>query len=542
MLKDNNLVRKLQACETMGGANMICSDKTGTLTQNKMSLSSIWRDKVLTIDNYSPMLNLTDYVPTDQSDLLLKLFAVNSTANLKPVVKGSKTEIAILEFLERTGNSYQKIRSSVEIVAKFPFSSSRKRMSTVIKTDKTQLLLVKGASEIVLDCCQYYFNPKGETKFLDSTLRELIEEGIAQMASQALRTLCVAFKDLNKGEDIKVKDSRGVFQVEKNDLVLFAVLGIKDILREEVPAAVAACKRAGIKVRMVTGDNKLTAAAIARECGIISSESAKSMVMEGTEFIEAIGGVVCKLHRTEKCECVRDKQTAKKEGKEMRVDTIANGTAFDEIYPHLDVMARSRPEDKYALVLGLGERGNVVAVTGDGTNDAPALKKADVGFAMGIAGTEVCREASDIVLLDDNFTSIVKAVMWGRNIYDSIRKFLQFQLTVNVVAVMCTLLGAAIIKQEIFTPIQMLWINLIMDSLASLALATEMPTESLLLRKPHKRTDYIVSKVCDYCKYRKCSNMLLANHFFNLSSYQYLCLMERISYLSILIQMIRLKM
>jgi Ca2+ transporting ATPase len=201
------------------------------------------------------------------------------------------------------------------------------------------------------------------------------------------------------------------------------VLGIKDILRKEVPGAVEACKKAGIRVRMVTGDNKLTAKAIAKECKIISQDR-PSLVMEGIEFIQKIGGVVCKKCRTIECDCPKDRDTAKREKKEMRIDTILNGEEFDRIYPFLDVLARSRPQDKYALVTGLIERNHVVAVTGDGTNDAPALKKADVGFAMGIAGTEVAKEASAIILLDDNFNSIVKAVLWGRNIYDSIRKFL----------------------------------------------------------------------------------------------------------------------
>lgn len=216
--------------------------------------------------------------------------------------------------------------------------------------------------------------------------------------------------------------------------------------------------------------------------------------MEGPDFIKIIGGVVCAKCLTAVCNCERDPKIAEQNKKDVRVDTIKKMDEFKRLMKNLDVLARSRPEDKYALVTGLKELGNVVAVTGDGTNDAPALKKADVGFAMGINGTEVAREASAIILLDDNFNSIVKAVMWGRNIYDAIKKFIQFQLTVNVVAVCITLIGAAIIKQEVLKPIQMLWINLIMDTLASLALATEPPTEKLLDRAPHGRDDYIISK------------------------------------------------
>ena len=198
-----------------------------------------------------------------------------------------------------------------------------------------------------------------------------------------------------------------------------------DVLRQEVPGAVEKCRLAGIKVRMVTGDNKVTARAIAINCGITNNDPDR-IVMEGAEFMERVGGVICKKCRTQICPCARDKETAKKENLQLREDTIANAEEFDKIYPNLDVLARSRPEDKYALVTGLMERNFVVAVTGDGTNDAPALKKANVGFAMGIAGTSVAKEAAAIILMDDNFSSIVKAVMWGRNIYDSIKKFLQF--------------------------------------------------------------------------------------------------------------------
>lgn len=409
--------------------------------------------------------------------------------------KGSKTEVALLEFVERCGQNYEKLKEQFPPVKKYPFTSSRKRMSTFIESNGQQIMLVKGASEMVLESCSQLHSFDGSLQPIDATLKSEIEKGIEEMAGNALRTLCVAYRNISGSEDTATKDDKGIFEIEKTGLTLFCVIGIKDILRQEVPQAVVQCRHAGIKVRMVTGDNKLTAKAIALECGIIQPGDEKSLVIEGTDFINRIGGVVCKLHRTKECDCPRDRGTAKQKGRPVRVDTIANPEVFDELYPNLDVMARSRPEDKYALVLGLNERGHVVAVTGDGTNDAPALKKADVGFAMGIAGTEVAREAADIILLDDNFTSIVSAVMWGRNIYDSIRKFLQFQLTVNVVAVFCTMIGAAIMRQEIFTTIQLLWINMIMDSLASLALATESPTPVLLERKPHNRDDYIVSRV-----------------------------------------------
>jgi Ca2+ transporting ATPase len=220
------------------------------------------------------------------------------------------------------------------------------------------------------------------------------------------------------------KDSKDVYEIEQSGFTFICLIGIKDILRQEVPGAIQKCKSAGVRVRMVTGDNLLTARAIAIECGIISSDNKDSLVMNGLDFIHLVGGVVCINCRTKICDCPTDPEEAKEQKKPIRKDTIQNGEEFDKIVDRLDVLSRSRPEDKYALVTGLIERGNVVAVTGDGTNDAPALKKADVGFAMGIQGTQVARDACDIVLLDDNFNSIVKAIMWGRNIYDCIKKFL----------------------------------------------------------------------------------------------------------------------
>ncbi len=244
-------------------------------------------------------------------------------------------------------------------------------------------------------------------------------------------------------------------------LTLIAIIGIKDLLRQDVPKAIAECKRAGIKVRMITGDNKVTARAIAIESNIIEPENEEGLVLEGTDFAEIV-----------------------KSTKE-----------FNRIYRNLDVLARSRPQDKLNLVAELKKNGNVVAVTGSQISDAPSLKKADVGFAMGISGTELVRETSDIILLDDSFSSIVKAVLWGRNIFDTIRNYLQFQLTVNLVIVGITLISAAITKQEVFAPVQMLWINLIINTFASLAYATEPPNVNLLIRKPFNINDSIINKV-----------------------------------------------
>lgn len=493
MLLDNNLVRKMEACETMGGANTICSDKTGTLTMNKMTLTSIWNNKRIDFKHYESTLNIKDYMTPKMGELLSLSCCINSTALLRPEVKGSSTEVAILKLLEQLGFNYEQIREKYPTLLKYPFSSKRKRMSSLIDFGGKKMLLVKGASEMVLECCDMWYNQDTEAvETISEDLRNKLNKVIVSMAEESLRTLCVAYKYIGV-ECLETKDSKGVFEVEKNHLILLAVLGVKDVPRPEVPDAIAKCRKAGIKVRMVTGDNMITARAIAKEVGIIQ-EGEDALVMEGPDFIKRIGGVVCAKCGTAICDCERDPKIAEKQQKTVRVDTIKNMDEFKKIIRNLDVLGRSRPEDKYALVTGLKELGNVVAVTGDGTNDAPALKKADVGFAMGINGTEVAREASAIILLDDNFNSIVKAVIWGRNIYDAIKKFIQFQLTVNVVAVCITLVGAAVIKQEVMKPIQMLWINLIMDTLASLALATEPPMESLLDRPPHSREEYIISK------------------------------------------------
>ena len=272
-----------------------------------------------------------------------------------------------------------------------------------------------------------------------------IGEVITNYAKQALRTICFAYKDLQKGEGGPTHedmDADGVLHaIEKSSFTMIAVIGIKDIIRPEVPKAVATCQRAGITVRMVTGDNKITAVAIAQECNILDKNSAyeKDCVLEGPEFYDRLGGLWCKTCKgAVPCDC----------DPKVVDEGVKNLNAFRSLHKTLKVLARSRPEDKYLLVTGLKELGDIVAVTGDGTNDAPALKKADVGFAMGITGTDVAKHACDIIVMDDNFASIVKACMWGRNIYDCIRKFLQFQLTVNIVALITAFIGAVVLKES----------------------------------------------------------------------------------------------
>ncbi|CAG9336014.1 unnamed protein product [Blepharisma stoltei] len=297
------------------------------------------------------------------------------------------------------------------------------------------------------------------------------------MAGQGLRTLGIAFKDLTEDDMEKLKevDKNGIPVLEKKGLNLIGIFGIYDPPRNEVPDAIQACKKTQIKVRMVTGDNHITAFAIARSIGIANDNS---IAMIGEEFRKEVGGIVCDECKTELCDCPRNSKNAG--DRKVRNDVVGNFENFKKVIGHLDVLARSQPEDKYTLVTELKQMGSVVAIAGDGAKDALALKKANIGFAMGIAGTELIQEVADIILLDSNFSSIVKAVKWGRSVYDNIQRFIKFQLTVNVVVITCAIVGALTIKQSPLTASQLLWVNLIMDTLASLALATETPTDDFL--------------------------------------------------------------
>jgi len=500
MLADANLVRKLHACETMGGADIICSDKTGTLTMNKMFLTNFWSNgeshKI-----YDPDLNFNTFVGEEQRPLFQQVICCNSTDD-PDKESGNPTDLAMLKYMKGCQVSAVEVRKQYPTEFMEPFTSDRKRMSTLIASGKggKKTYLLKGASEIIVKSCEKMLNLKtGQEIGIDAEWRKQIDQAITGYAKQSLRTIGLAYKYVDK-VDAHKKADKGVLVDEESGFILIGIAGIKDVIRKEVPDAVRACNGAGITVKMVTGDNRITARAIAKECNIIDprepDDDDNGRVMEGPEFYKLIGGV--------------KKEEAKKKG-DPAVETIINGQNFDKIYKKLAVLARSRPDDKYAMVVGLRERGHVVAVTGDGTNDAPALSKANVGFAMGITGTQVAKQAAAIMLMDDNFTSIVKAVKWGRNIYDSIRKFLQFQLTVNVVAVIITFVSAAVTQEAVLSAVQMLWINMIMDTLASLALATEPPTDELLKRKPSRADDYIINKK-------------MAKHIFGQSIFQ-VCIM-----------------
>ncbi|KAG1551035.1 hypothetical protein G6F51_002092 [Rhizopus arrhizus] len=495
MLKDNNLVRVLAACETMGNATTVCSDKTGTLTQNKMTvvagtLGSSFRflqnppaDRV---DLYD-IKTIAQKVPDPVTRLVNQTIAINSTAfetvddNGERSFVGNKTETALLQFAKNNGSTdFQALRQQWPVIQLFPFSSDRKAMATVIQMtlDSGKTIYrahIKGASEILVKHCSQVLTLNGtqytdvnkddiKTRIMTAEDRDRMDRIIQSYATRSLRTLGMAYRDFEqwpprKGHEKVVGDETEVPYEDllaDDGLVLIGIVGIEDPLRPGVKEAVKACQKAGVFIRMVTGDNVVTAKSIAKQCGIYTPGG---IVMEGPVFRN--------LPPNE----------------------------MDAILPRLQVLARSSPEDKQILVGRLRELGDIVAVTGDGTNDGPALKLADVGFSMGITGTEVAKEASSIILMDDNFASIVKAIMWGRCVNDSVKKFLEFQITVNITAVILTFISAvASSKQKsVLTAVQLLWVNLIMDTFAALALATDPPTEELLDRPPEPRSSPLIT-------------------------------------------------
>ena len=474
MLKENNLVRHLRACETMGNATTICSDKTGTLTQNRMTVvagtlgSKIRFDKDMTGGERGPetlpFATAFERLSPAARTLLLQSCAINSTAfegeeNGEFSFIGSKTETAILTMAkEQLGmRPVAEERSGVDFIQLIPFDSDRKCMGSVIRlASGTYRLLVKGAAEILLEQATFEVVDTVAKELhqceLSESAKGLVSSTISEFANKSLRTIALLYKDFPEwppaGARTNDEDSSmAVFEDVFKQMTLIGVLGIQDPLRDGVREAVQRCQNAGIKVRMVTGDNVMTARAIGLQCGI---HNEGGLIMEGPQF----------------------RQLSDEE--------------MDAMLPRLEVLARSSPNDKRILVQRLKHVGETVAVTGDGTNDGPALKLADVGFSMGIAGTEVAKEASAIILMDDNFSSIVKAIMWGRSVNDAVAKFLQFQITVNITAVVLAFVSAVSSPDmhSVLSAVQLLWVNLIMDTFAALALATDAPTDKILNRKP----------------------------------------------------------
>lgn len=464
MIRDRCFVRHLGASETMGEATTICTDKTGTLTENRMKVVKIFLGNSSIHGEGSCEPDSRPFSKTDFYDgflsLLCENICLNSTCFLKfkndqtPVFVGSATEGALLVFADGLGYKYEELRQRVPKLdsAEYFFTSERKRMSVICETqilinDKPckNRLYTKGASETVLKLCKYMCSPEKNVSLMSQEYRSSIELKINEWAAQGLRTLVVAYRDIDKlitNTDLE------------QELTFIALFGIKDPVRHNVPAAVQICQSAGIYVRMVTGDNVLTATKIAKECNILQKQG---IVMEGPAF-----------------RALSDAEKRK-------------------IVPQLQVLARSSPSDKYELVTLLKEIGEVVAVTGDGTNDAAALKAADIGFAMGISGTQIAMNACDIILLDDNFVSIVQSIKWGRNVLESVRKFLQFQLSVNLVAVIITIIGSIAQSDVPLSAVQLLWVNLIMDTLGALGLASDLPDDDILKKKSHSRTEKILT-------------------------------------------------
>ena len=441
MLKSNNLVRKLHACETMGAVTVICTDKTGTLTQNKMQVSAL------------------ELKQGDEA-LLDTAIALNSTAELndgKPI--GNPTESALLLWLNAQGKDYEKLRRQVNVLKQLPFSTERKMMATLAEVDGETYLFVKGAPEIVMKKCVIE----------DRMLRQSAEE-LDEWQHKAMRTLAFAYKKIEASimRTSRTSTAEVVALLDANDLQLQAIAAITDPIRSDVPAAVQECRHAGIEVKVVTGDTAATAMEIGKQIGVFEDEP---------ENIGADGSMTS-----------LDQQMITGEQWEDLSDEEAYERAKD-----IRVMSRARPTDKQRLVAMLQKRGEVVAVTGDGTNDAPALHYAHVGLSLG-SGTSVAKEASDMTLLDDSFKSIANAVMWGRSLYRNLQRFLFFQLVVNVAALLLVLGGSVIGTEMPLTVTQILWVNLIMDTFAALALASLPPSHEVMKEKPRKASDFIINK------------------------------------------------
>ncbi|KAG9135652.1 hypothetical protein Leryth_002384 [Lithospermum erythrorhizon] len=464
MMADKALVRRLSACETMGSATTICSDKTGTLTLNQMTVveAHVCGRKMDPIDNKS-------VVPARVVNLLIEGIAENTTGSVFVPedggafeVSGSPTEKAILQWGMSLGMNFNAVRSNASILHAFPFNSEKKRGGVAVKVpDSGVHIHWKGAAEIVLSCCSSYIDENDQVLPMDENKMALSKKAIEDMATRSLRCVSFAYRTYKEEKVPTSEQELGQWELPDGDLVLLAIVGIKDPCRPGVRDAVQLCTNAGVKVRMVTGDNVQTAKAIALECGILQSDSDPSEY----NFIE---------------------------GKTFR---NLSETQRDEVCDKISVMGRSSPNDKLLLVQSLRRRGHVVAVTGDGTNDAPALHEADIGLAMGIAGTEVAKESSDIIILDDNFASVVKVVRWGRSVYANIQKFIQFQLTVNVAALVINVVAAVSSGDVPLNAVQLLWVNLIMDTLGALALATEPPTDHLMLRPPVGRREPLITNI-----------------------------------------------
>ncbi|VAI19264.1 unnamed protein product [Triticum turgidum subsp. durum] len=461
MMRDKALVRRLSSCETMGSATTICSDKTGTLTLNKMTVVEAY----LSGTKLNPCDN-TGMIFSSVASLLVEGIAQNTAgAVFSPEdggaaeVAGSPTEKAILSWGLEIGMNFTDVRSKSSVLRVLPFNSVKKRGGVAVQSDAYVHIHWKGAAELVLASCKSWFSVDGSVHPMSSDKYNELKRFIDDMSMSSLR--CIAFAYCTCELSMVPREDLDKWQLPEENLTLLGMVGIKDPCRPGVRDAVQLCSAAGVKVRMVTGDNVETAKAIAFECGILNAKDAASetIIIEGKVFREM------------------------------------SETAREEVADKITVMARSSPNDKLLLVQALKRKGHVVAVTGDGTNDAPALHEADIGLSMGISGTEVAKESSDIIILDDDFTSVVKVVRWGRSVYANIQKFIQFQLTVNVAALVINVVAAVSSGAVPLNAVELLWVNLIMDTLGALALATEPPTDNLMKRHPVGRREPLVTNI-----------------------------------------------
>ncbi|XAR57302.1 Calcium-transporting ATPase [Bertholletia excelsa] len=462
MMADQAMVRKLSACETMGSATTICTDKTGTLTLNEMKVTQFWLGKELISEQHR-----LSSISTSLLELLHEGVGLNTTGSVCSTsgsgsgfeFSGSPTEKAILSWaVLELKMDMEEMKKGHEIVHMEAFNSTKKRsgISMKKKSDNSINVHWKGAAEMILAMCSHYYDLSGKPNVLTNIEREKILKIIESMAASSLRCIAFAHKRFSEeNREIAIEQ-----KIEDKELVFLGLVGLKDPCRPGVTTAVERCQLAGVNVKMITGDNVFTATAIATECGILRlNQDLKEAVVEGEKF-----------------------RNYTEEERMRKVEKIC-------------VMARSSPMDKLLMVQCLKKLGHVVAVTGDGTNDAPALKEADIGLSMGIQGTEVAKESSDIVILDDNFGSVVTVLRWGRCVYNNIQKFLQFQLTVNVAALAVNFVVAVSAGEVPLTAVQLLWVNLIMDTLGALALATEKPTEELMAAAPVGRSGPLITNI-----------------------------------------------
>ena len=559
LMDKNNLVRKMHSCETMGGANYILTDKTGTLTTSELTVVKILTpneeidlndNKNINENNFQSeeiRENPGNYFSNEKYwELLRTSLSLNVESHInyldEPNIIGdnevceskNKTDHALINFLYRLRSPISEIEKKYPKNNKkqIPFDSNKKRMTTFVKENEELFrLYTKGGAENIKKYCKYFINSKtGEKVELSSDIIKNLEEKIEKYNNDMLRTIYVCYKDIKEKEFYEPNE-----EIDTSNLILLAIFGIRDQIRKGVKEAILKCKEASINVIMVTGDNIHTAHAIAKECNLINKKSLAQNEFENAEeklinnppieingdiFFKIIGGIYCDTCKktSNKCKCPKTNAEAEILSKKLnlplqplRNDKIKNIENFKKIVSNLRIMARSKPMHKYALVLGLKELNNIVAVTGDGTNDAPALSKSDVGFSM-FDGTDIAKNSSDIILMDNNFSSIVTAIKYGRNVIDNLRKFIKFQLVINLTVCSFIIICSCIGSETPIKSIQMLWIDLIMDALATLTLASEPPHDGLLKRKPTKRNENII-------------NFNMINHVFAQTAFQFLILM-----------------